>query len=123
MDGKYGVETLKVLVVALAQALSVVVKVMRGNLLALWGMLGVVSTLRDVDFAKLKLELGDLSAAERAVVEAAFAGALDVDATLKAKLTESAGCLEEAAGMGEELVALYGRGVALVARVKALLGL
>lgn len=119
----FGVENLKKLVVSVAEALNIVVKVLKGNFLALFGLAQVLLSLKAVDFAAVLKELGDLQPAERADVEAAFTGALDLgNPDLQAKVVAGVGYLEEAVGVVGEAVNLGTKAYDLVLRVKKFLG-
>lgn len=121
MDQKYGVEQLKVFVTAMAHILNVASKVIHnGGLFALFGLTGPIAALKAVDFAKLKLELGELIAAERQDVEATFSQNLAlVNANVQAKILGGVNYLEETVEMVGRGISLFNEGKDLVERVRA----
>lgn len=107
-DQKYGVENLKVLAADLAEALNVASKEIHGGgLLGLWGALGIVSSLKGLNWAQVKLEVSEVSTDERVAVEKAFASALQLqDPNVQAKILAGEGFLERAISLVSQAVTL-----------------
>jgi hypothetical protein len=123
MDSKFGVENLKVIVVAVAKVLNVASKVIHGNLFAALSLVEPLLSLRGVDFAAVGAEIGDLDTAELDVVRAAFVENLDlVNKDVQAKIAEGSASMLEAVALVEEAVSVGQKAIVLFAKFKALVG-
>lgn len=120
---KYGIDNLKAIAGATAEVLSIGSKVLKGNVLAAFQLLGPVQTLRGVDFSQVDEELGDLDAAERLQVQDAFNAKLSLeDKNVEAKIKTAVGYLEEAIGLVGEGVEIGTKALDLLKRVRLLIG-
>jgi len=123
---KYGVVVIERAVVACAEVLKVAYEVFveKKGIWHLFGLQSVIQSIVAMDFANLKLEISDLSEAERESVEAKFKAGLP--AALQASVGGAVDLLEEAIDLVEDVVAFvkdgYVKGLAFVAKAKALVG-
>lgn len=123
---KYGIEVIRGAVMASAQVVRVVYEVFveKKGIWQLFGLQSVVQSLIGMDFAKLKLELSDLSEAERESLQADFKAALP--AAVAAKVGPGVDLLEEAIDLVEDGVSFVKKSIsdvqAFIAKAKALVG-
>jgi hypothetical protein len=124
MAGTYGVDEMKKVVGAVAEVLNVLSRFFhKGGVFTLFGLLEPIGRLKTVRFDVLKQELAELDAADRKAVEDEFKARLDlVDKAVQAKILAAVGYLDEAVQLVGEALGLVNSGIALVAKVKALLG-
>lgn len=119
-----GIEQLKARVVNIAEVLNIFSRVAHGS--GVWALVGLVKpaqALLQADFGVLKAEIADCSKEERLDVEAAFKGALDlVNKDVQAKFQGGVDILDEVIDIAAAEVELVKKGIAEVAKVRALLG-
>lgn len=124
MAGTYGVGEMKKAFGALAQAMNVISQALSGSLFALFGLVTPLQALQGIDFALLGKEAGELDSADRAEVEVAFKGNLNlVNKTAQTKILAATDILEEAIATATEALSVVNSGLSLVNRTKALLGI
>jgi len=125
MSGKFGSTLMCEMVVDVAKVCNVIARMVhKGGLLSLLPLIGTFNDVEGMDFAALKQELGDVDATDRADVEAAFLGALDLgDPAIQAKVVGSVGYLETAIDLVSQEVALVENGISLYGQAKSFLGL
>jgi hypothetical protein len=114
----------KLVVETAAEALSTVVKLLSGgSIFGAIGLLSSLSALKGVNKHALLDQLKDADPAERAELLAAFKSKLVLeDKALEAKIESGADCLDEAIGLGIDAYEVIERGVALVGKVKGVIG-
>jgi len=123
MSEKLGVEKLKVLVADSVKILNAVSAFAhKQGLIALFPVIGAAQDLVKLDYAAVKAELLDLSAAESDELEAVLKAGLHLqNQAVQVKLSEAVDILQELAALVVEELALIEKGSALVFKVKALL--
>lgn len=124
MAGVYGVEGLKKIVGAVAGVSNAVAAVIhKKGLLHLLAVIDHINTVKGLDFAVVKQELGELDAADRDAIEHEFAVNLKLeDAAVQAAILAGVGCVDRAVELVGRAVDLVNEGKRLVADVKTLLG-
>lgn len=124
MAGVFGVEQCKKIAVYVAELMNIISKMMNGGgIFALFGAIGILNTLKSVDFTALKQEVGELDAADRLDVEAAFKSTLSLNSVLaQAKIVAGVGELEKAIDLVNRALALVTDAKVLVGEVRTLLG-
>jgi hypothetical protein len=124
MAGQFGVDESKKIVGSVAELLNVVDKVVhKAGLIALLGAIAPINVIKSVNFSVFKQELGELSKEEREAVELEFKSKLQLqDQALQAKFVAMTDCLDKAVVLVEKALGLFNDAKALVAEVKAILG-
>lgn len=127
MPEKYGIETLKSIVSSVAEVVTVGYAVFaeKKGIWQLIGLQGPIGVLSKLDFPKLKLEISDLSEAERESLEVSFKASLP--AALREKVGGGVDLLERAIDLIEDAIVTVKKaiedGKKFVIDAKALLGI
>jgi len=118
------VTQLQNLTTAVGNLISVGYSVMKGNLLSLFGLAGIISAVKGVDFAAVKTEVAALDPAALASLEATFKTAVSgiSDPLVVATITTGADILNQAYTVVEDVLKVVNEGTAVINRVKTLLG-
>lgn len=109
------------IVVALAQIISAIYGVLKGNIASLFNLLTPLVSLKSVDFSKLKADIASLQPADLATLDDQFKASLSIpDPAALAKMAASADALNQAVLIGESLVANVESVISLIAQIKAI---
>lgn len=121
-DGKYGIVEITKLAEQLGAVSTDLAKVAHNaGIFSLIGLLNALKDLKSIDYAQVKLEVLELSDAERAAVEAAYQSKLDLgDATLQGKVVAVMASFDKAVALVERAIGLVKEGEAIVLEVKAI---
>lgn len=121
----YGIEHLKTIMVGIAEIMNIASRVMHGSgIFALFGIMAPINKIRGTDMSLVLKELKDASPAERAELDKAFLGAMDlVNKEVQAKIGTMAGYLEECVTVVGDALSVVNRSQDLWARIKGLLSL
>lgn len=119
MGGKFGVEEAKKIVVSLASVINVGAKLLKGNVLALFDLVPVLSVLKTVNLEQFKKEILELDKPERDGLDVAFVMALKIDDQVALqKIIEGANGVNDAVDVVNEGLLVVESGKAVVVRAK-----
>lgn len=123
MGGVYGIVEAKKIAVGLAEVLNVVMKLVKGNFLALFSLLGALTVFKDLKLEDFKKEILELDVAERAELEAAFIAALNFeDKVLQDKFSQTADCLNMVVDVVGQALHVVDNAKLVINKFKTILG-
>jgi hypothetical protein len=119
----YGIDESKKIAGAVASTLNTGSKMIKGNFLSVFELLGPFNVLKTVNLELFKKEISDYSAEERLQVQQAFAMKLDLqDKAVQQKIVEATDSLNEAVDIVLEGISVFDKAKGVVLRFKTILG-
>lgn len=123
MGGKYGIAESTKIASTIGSLIVIGSKLLKGNFLALFEIVGPLNLIRTVDLEAFKKEVTDYDQAEREQVEDAFKLAIaPLDDDLEAKIGEGADILNEAVDVVVHALTVVEEGKAVIERIRTLIG-